>query len=181
MTIELLAQLAGGEKEHQRRDDAGVDDEGIGGLESPGAAAFLDDRAERAEHVTRVPQGAGVDVLRPFGDFAEPDAGEVRARLTLDGNRLDEAADLVLGGRAGACHLAHARADGVEHVADDLAIEGGLAAEVVVDHRLVDAGGAGDAVDVGAGVAAGGELRGGGVQQRPSRIPHRRRRPSGHC
>ena len=52
--------------------------------------------------------------------------------------------------------------DGAEHVAQDLAIERGLALEVVVDHRLVQARGAGDAVDVGAGVAARGELGGGG-------------------
>ena len=57
---------------------------------------------------------------------------------------------------------------------EDLAVERRLAAEVVVDHRLVDAGGAGDAVDVGAGVAAGGELGGGGGEHAGAGIDGRR-------
>ena len=57
---------------------------------------------------------------------------------------------------------------------EDLAVERGLAAEVVVDHRLVEAGGGGDAVDAGAGEAVGGELAAGGGEDpvaRPIRRP----------
>ena len=49
-----------------------------------------------------------------------------------------------------------------EDLAEQGAIERLLAAEVVVQHRLVDAGAAGDAVDAGAGIAAFGELESGG-------------------
>ena len=48
--------------------------------------------------------------------------------------------------------------DGAEQLAQDLAVERGLAAEVVVEHRLVDARRGGDAVDLGAVEPAGGEL-----------------------
>ena len=53
-------------------------------------------------------------------------------------------------------------ADVAQHVADDLAIERQLVGEVVVDHRLVDAGGAGDVVDDDAVEAAARERFGGG-------------------
>ena len=46
--------------------------------------------------------------------------------------------------------------------AQQRAVEALLALEVVVEHRLVDLGAAGDAVDAGAGEAALGELEGGG-------------------
>ena len=100
-----------------------------------------------------------VEVGAAFGDLAKPDRRKVRARLGLDGDRLDEGADLVgrvAGGRAAS---ETRRADGLEHVAEDFAVERGLAGEVVVDHRLVDARGAGDAIDAGAGEARGRRTR----------------------
>ena len=104
-----------------------------------------------------------VEVGPAFGDLPEPDRREVRPRLALGGEGGDELADLVGGRELGGGDGAHPGADGAEHVAEDLAVERGLAAEVVVDHRLVQARGAGDAVDAGAGEAARGELgRGGG-------------------
>ena len=51
-----------------------------------------------------------------------------------------------------------------EHVLEDFAVEVRLAAEVVVNHRLVDAGFLGDAVDAGGGIAALGEFGGGGLE-----------------
>src|SRR4029453_1757196 len=60
---------------------------------------------------------------------------------------------------------ADAPTDRMEHLAEDLLVERGLAVEVVVNHRLVDVRGAGDAVDVGAGNPAGGELGGGGGKE----------------
>ena len=61
--------------------------------------------------------------------------------------------------------LAGAVEDGADECLEDLRVQGGLVPEVVVDHRLVDAGGPGDAVHAGAVEAAGGELgRGGGEE-----------------
>ena len=70
-----------------------------------------------------------VEVRAAFGDFAEPDRREMRPRLGLGGDRLDEAPDLV-GGLGVGCgdRRAHAVADGREHVAEDVAVERGLAA-----------------------------------------------------
>ena len=51
---------------------------------------------------------------------------------------------------------------GREDVADDAGVEGALVREVVVDHRLVDARAAGDAIDGGGGEAVGAELVAGG-------------------
>ena len=57
-----------------------------------------------------------------------------------------------------------ARGDRGEALGEHVAVEAELALEVVVDHRLVDAGPARDAVDAGAGEAAGGELDPGGAE-----------------
>ena len=73
-----------------------------------------------------------------------------------------KAARRCVGGDGASAMSATRRADGPEHVADDLAVEGELVGEVVVDHRLVDAGGVGDVVDADAVEAAGGEELGGG-------------------
>ena len=140
---------------------------GLTGRKRPARDALLDDRAERFDDARRC--RASVAASRcgaAFGDLAEPDRRKVRPRLGLGGDGLDERADLV--GRAAASEAATARdagADGAEHVAQDLAVERRLAAEVVVDHRLVEAGGAGDAVDAGAGEPARGELGGGGGEE----------------
>ena len=76
----------------------------------------------------------------------------------------DGAIDL-LGGRAAAGGDRLQRFDGErEHLPQEDAIEALLALEVVVEHRLVDAGAAGDAVDAGAGEAVRGEFEGGGGQ-----------------
>ena len=53
-----------------------------------------------------------------------------------------------------------------EHLAQQRAVEALLALEVVVEHRLVDPGAAGDAVDARAGEAALGEFEGGGGEDR---------------
>ena len=54
------------------------------------------------------------------------------------GNRFDELPQLVAGGGVGCSDRAYTRGHGVKHVAEDVPVERGLAAEVVVDHRLVE-------------------------------------------
>ena len=103
----------------------------------------------------------------------------MRPRLGRLGDRRDELRQLLLRRGTGGGNGADALADGMEHLAEDLLVERRLAVEVVVDHRLVDVRGAGDAVDVGAGEAARGEL-GGGSREQPlaaadSRAPCLRR------
>ena len=85
---------------------------------------------------------------------------------------------LSAGGELGGGDGADAGADGGEHVAEDLAIEPGLAAEVVVDHRLVQARGVGDAIDAGAGEPVRGEGGGGGGKDAVARGIGARRRPA---
>src|SRR5690606_8916917 len=85
---------------------------------------------------------------------------EVRPLGKHAGDAPDEVADAGFG-RFVCGVLGHRVGDGPEDVEQDLAIERGLAAEVVVDHRLVQAGAGSDAVDLGAGEPAGGELGGG--------------------
>ena len=57
-------------------------------------------------------------------------------------------------------------ADRAKHVAQDLHVQPLLAAVVVIEHRLVDAGLVGDAIDAGGVIAALGELVGGGLEDR---------------
>ena len=65
------------------------------------------------------------------------------------------------GGAGCAAIAAQAFGDRREVIADDGGVERALVREVVVDHRLVDAGAAGDAVDGGGGKAASAEFVGG--------------------
>ena len=89
-------------------------------------------------------------------------AGKNACSLDEAGDAGDGAVDF-LGGRAvaggdGAAGARRRRED----LAEQRAVEALLAVEVVVEHRLVHAGAAGDAIDAGAGEAALGELEGGG-------------------
>ena len=79
------------------------------------------------------------------------------------GDAGDHAIDLLGGGaRAGGNRLHALRRDG-ERAPEQRAVQALFAVEVVVEHRLVHAGAAGDAVDASAAEAAGGEFdRGGG-------------------
>ena len=160
---ELAAQRRRREKEHQRRDDAGVDQQRIGRVETSGPLPFPQDAAERLQHVADVLERRLIDVRAPLGDLAQPDRRKVGAGFPFGGDGIDEPADFFFGSQRRGGDGAYAGADRVEHVAEDRAVERGLALVVVIDHRLVDAGRARDSIDVGAGVAARGELgRGGG-------------------
>src|SRR5690606_26074160 len=109
----------------------------------------------------------------PFGDLAQPDRRKVRPRFRLACDRLDHGADVI--GRIGARRRRRfdAAGDRTEHVAEDLAVEARLAVEVVVEHRLVDAGGLGDPVYAGAREPARRELRGGSREEPRARLPCR--------
>jgi hypothetical protein len=109
--------------------------------------------------------GRGAQVRAFLGDFAKPDGWKVRTRFGRVGNRRDELFEFLFRARVGGGDGADALTHRMEHLAEDLLVERRLAVEVVVNHRLVDVGGAGDAVDVGAGKPAGGELGGGGGEE----------------
>ena len=113
---------------------------------------------------TRVARFCGVHVFAAFGQLAQPDRREVGPGFGGAGDGVHVAADLLFGRDRRMRRFGDRGADGGEHVAQDLAIERRLAVEVVVDHRLVQPGGAGDAIHVGAGVAAGGENLSSGAQ-----------------
>jgi hypothetical protein len=102
-------------------------------------------------------------------------AGPGPPRRRLAPQRGDERAELPVRGTAGGADGVDGVGDGAEQVAEDLAVQAGFALEVVVNERLVGAGGGGDPVDGGAVEAAGGEL-GRGRGEEP---PARRRVPPG--
>ena len=132
--------------------------------EDAGGDALLHDAADGAGHGGERRQRVAIEMGAAFGDLAEHDGGEERVLLEEAGKGGDGAVDL-LGGRAAAGGNGLQRLDGErEHLPQQDAIEPLLALEVVVEHRLVDAGAAGDAIDAGAGEAVLGELEGGGGQ-----------------
>jgi hypothetical protein len=101
----------------------------------------------------------------PFRELAQHDRGEMRVAARLGGDDAEEVADFPIGERRTLGDRAHARTDRVEGLLKHGAVERLLIGEVVVNHRLVQAGAARDAVDAGAGVAAVGEFGGGGVEE----------------
>ena len=81
--------------------------------------------------------------------------------------------------------MARARGtDGADHVANHFEVEVALTAEVVVEHRLVDAGAGGDAIGAGGVVAALGEFDGRGAdrgsESRAAPFLRPRLPPAGH-
>ena len=151
-------------KQQHRADDAGVDEQRVDRPECAGAthlpSMMAAEGRERRRPCLRASRRRGAGHprrsrgTRSAGSAAAPRPrwrmASMKARIFSGGARL--------GGR----DVADARADGAEHVAKNLAVELGLAAEVVVNHRLVQAGGGGDAVDAGAGKAVRGKGGGGG-------------------
>ena len=104
----------------------------------------------------------GVEVAAAVGDLAQPHRRKLRLGERRAGDGLDEAAQLRLRGASPLADGFDGAGDAAEQVEQDRLVERGLALEVVVEHRLVDAGAGGDAVDLGAVEPAGGELLGGG-------------------
>ena len=112
----------------------------------------------------------GVEVRRAGGELAQHDRGEPRA----GGGFLDDGGDprveLVLGRARTVGDGAGAAADRPHHLAHALRGKLALAAEVVVEHRLVDAGAGGDAVGAGGVVAALGEFDRRGAEDGAARV-----------
>ena len=102
----------------------------------------------------------------PEAIFAQHDRREPRA----GGGFLDEGGDpgveLVFGGAGTVGNRAGAAPDRAHHLTHHLEVDLALAAEVVVEHRLVDAGACGDAVGAGGVVAPLGEFDRGGAEDR---------------
>ncbi len=164
-----------GEVQQERGDDAGVDEQGLTRWNRP----VRTPSSTMAARVLTMPvrsRGAvaGVEVSAALGDLrgtrSAESAGAPRPRRRWPRRRRGSSRP---GRRLDAATPRTRAADGAEHVAEDLAVERRLAAEVVVDHRLVEAGGAGDAVDAGAGEATGGELGAAAASSRRARPPSR--------
>jgi len=101
-------------------------------------------------------------VAGAVGDLEHHQARKVRALVGLGLEGVDEGDQLLRRGERRGDDGGRAVADGGEDAAEDLEVEGELVVEVVVDHRLVEAGAAGDGVDGGAAEAVEGELGDGG-------------------
>jgi hypothetical protein len=101
--LQAAPQRRAGKIQKQGSDDSGMNQERIHPTKMPCGTSFEENAAERRDHGGDARQRRGIEVRSPLGDFPEPDRREVRARLRLDRNGIDESADLVLrrGGRAG--------------------------------------------------------------------------------
>src|SRR5439155_15287055 len=122
----------------------------------------VDDREEGARNADERAQGVAIEVCSAFCHFAKHDGGTGLVLANERGEASDDLVELFGGGSCAGGDRAEAVGGEGEMAAQERAIELLLAAEVVVEHGLVDAGATGDAVDAGAGKAALGELGGGG-------------------
>ncbi len=106
------------------------------------------------------------------GELAQHDGGKPWAARGLFDQGADPRVELVLGRAGAVSDRAHPGTDGAHHVANDLRVELALAAEVVVEHRLVDPGPGGDAIGARGLVATLGELVRGGAEDRGAGVAH---------
>ena len=151
----------GCEEEKDGRNNAAMDEQRADWLERARAYALLENRRQRLENRGHVREGRVVEVRASVGDLPKPDGRKVRPRFGLGGKGRDEQPNLFHRRQIGRGDVAHPDAKSAEHVAEDVSVKLGFVLEVVVDHRLVQAGGGGDLVDAGAGKAVGGEGAGG--------------------
>ena len=121
-----------------------------------------DDAADRHGDGGKRRHGFAIEVRAPFGHFAQHDRGDRRPVGDETGERRHDAIELARGGNVRRRERLEGGRDAGEGLPQQRAVELALAAEVVVDHRLVDTGAAGDAVDTGAAEAALRELLFGG-------------------
>jgi hypothetical protein len=153
-------------------------EERIGLAERPVLLPLHDDVADAGDDRRHERDRFRVEVRDAGGQLAQHDGREPRPLRRFLDDGLDPGVDLLFRGAGAVGNRPRPAADGSEHVAEDLVVELELAAEVVVDHRLVDAGFEGDAVDAGSLEPAGGEFRSGGGKNAGPRVA--RRLTSGH-
>ena len=159
----LFADRICGKIEDDRREHAEVREERIHRAERALRHALLHDAADGAGHRGEREQRVAIEVRASFGDLAQHDGRKERMIADETGDARDDAIDFLRGGaRAGGNRL-HALGRGREGAPKERAVQALFALKVVMEHRLVHAGAAGDAIDAGAGEPAGGEFdRGGG-------------------
>jgi hypothetical protein len=169
----LGKQALPGEEDQDGRHDGEVREQRIGIAEGAILLALHDDVAhggiDDVHHAERV----GIEMGAAGGDLTQHDGREPRAGAGLFGDGGDPGVELVLRGAGAVGNGTGADADGAEHIAQHFHVEAVLAAVVVVDHRLVDLGLDGDAIDARAVVAAFGELASGGGKDGGLRRPGR--------
>ena len=136
------------------------------------ALALCDDVGDAREHGIHHVKGLGVEVRRPGGELAQHDRGEPGAGGGFFDQGTDPRVELVLGRPGAVSDRAHARTHGAHHVANDLRVKLAFAAEVVVEHRLVDPGPGSDAIGARCLVAALGKLVRGGAEDRGAGVAH---------
>jgi putative ABC transport system ATP-binding protein len=127
--------------------------------------AVANDAREPGENGPHVALNGAIEVAAALGHLAEPDGGKVRAVGAGGRDRADVAPEAGLGRAASGLVGGEGGGQGLKEVVQDGAVEGGFIGEVVVEHGLVEAGPAGDAVHLGAVEPAGGELAGRGGKE----------------
>ena len=98
------------------------------------------------------------------GDLAQKNRQELARLVDRSHEGLDQAVELAVRRELFGGDDLQPVGDGGVPVTDDGRVELALAREVVIDHRLVHAGAAGDAIDAGRGEPARGELVGRGSE-----------------
>ncbi len=126
--------------------------------------AVLDDGGDGAWDRCQREQGRAIEMRTALCDLAQHDRREDRVLLDDGGNGGNHAIDFRRRRSVRSGDGLQALGGAGEHLAQQRAVQLPFAREVVIEHRLVHGGAAGDAVDAGAGVAALGELERGGMQ-----------------
>ena len=117
----------------------------------------------------------------PVGDLAQEDRKKVGRGLERFHDRRDEAIELLVGRRRIRDDRGETFSDRREVIADNGGVQCPFVLKVVVDHRLVDAATAGDAIDGGGVEAAGAELGGGGGENAGAGARRGGGRRRSHC
>src|SRR5918994_2071432 len=132
--------------------------------------AFGDDAAHGRED-----PGKERELLRPeigpaVSDLTQENRQEILRVVHGPDDRLDHEVEVLIQWRIVLHRGTHALRDRREDVTDDAGIERALVGKVVVNHRLVDASAAGDAIDGGAGETVRAEFVACGVQDAFPRV-----------
>ena len=161
---------SGRAKHDQRANQREMRERRVNGLERALFDAFGDGAADGCEDAGEERQLFGPEVRPAIGNLAEKDRQEMRGGIDRSHDGVDEPFELLLWRRVFGHRGTDVLGDGREDVADDAGVEGALVREVVIDHRLVDACAAGDAIDGGGGKTVGPELVAGGGENARSGV-----------